>query len=238
VDVIVYFNLHPNHFLGYEHGQPLKKVFGYEAPEPGEPDALADQAFQAFNAPPELVPAAYRDVAKNYRAADVRSLSVGDVLKVGEVWLACAATSWIKLEQAPRQVTTASRSVIDILVVTPAGEVKDCSLSSSEGEWPTARAVLETLYDQIGCTTVDVVALSPEIDMWVDDEGALKPQLRVNQLASYIATRFGLPFQLYVGTAVFTGGPDAKGATTSLGQPARKSLITLIDELRSIPWGR
>lgn len=63
MDVFVYFNLHPNHFLGYEHGQPLKKVFSYEAPEEGEPEELADQAFQVFNSPPELAPVAYRDIA-------------------------------------------------------------------------------------------------------------------------------------------------------------------------------
>lgn len=74
--------------------------------------------------------------------------------------------------------------------------------------------------------------------MWLDDEGALKPESRVNQLASYIATRFGLPFQLYLGTAVFTGGPDVRGNTTPLSKPARETLLGLVDELRSIRWGR
>jgi hypothetical protein len=237
VDVIVYFNLHPNHFLDYEHGQPLKEVFSYMAPEAGEPRELADKAFQAFNAEPELASDAYREIAQDYRAAELRSLSVGDVLRIGETWLACAATSWIELEQAPRTVLVPN-SPVDLLVVTPAGEVKDYVVEADAGGVVTSRSVLEALYDQIGCTTVDVVALSPEIDMWVDDEGALKPQVGINQLASYIATRFGLSFQLYVGTAVFSGGPDAEGATRPLGKPERDRLMALIDELRSIPWGR
>jgi uncharacterized protein DUF3846 len=129
-------------------------------------------------------------------------------------------------------------SPTDLLVVTPAGEVRDFVVEVDPGGLVTSRGILEALYDQIGCTHVDVVALSPEIDMWIDDEGALKPQLRVNQLASYIATRFGLPFQLYVGTVVFAGGPDGDGNTTSLGKPARDRFMALTDELRSIPWGR
>jgi hypothetical protein len=44
----------------------------------------------------------------------------------------------------------------------------------------------------------------------VDDEGLLRNQ-RVNQLASYVATRLDRPFQLYVGTAVFSAGTVAAG---------------------------
>jgi uncharacterized protein DUF3846 len=129
-------------------------------------------------------------------------------------------------------------SRIDMLVVTPAGEVRDYLVEVDAAGLVTARAILEALYDQIGCTHVDVVALSPEIDMWVDDEGALKLESGVNQTVSYIATRFGLPFQLYLGTAVFSGGPNARGDTTPLSKPARDRLLALVDELRSIRWGR
>lgn len=33
---------------------------------------------------------------------------------------------------------------------------------------------LQTMYDNIGCDTVDVVRLPNNIDVWVDDEGLLK----------------------------------------------------------------
>jgi hypothetical protein len=126
-------------------------------------------------------------------------------------------------------------SPINLLVVTPAGEVRDYVVDPTGNVWRTrTHAVLHALYDQIGCTTVDVVRLAPDVDMWVDDEGALKPPLRVNQLASYIATRHGLPFQLYVGTVVFAGGPDEDGNTTSLSKPAHDRFVALIEELRGI----
>ncbi|MGB3437771.1 MAG: hypothetical protein WBA97_03370 [Actinophytocola sp.] len=63
---------------------------------------------------------------------------------------------------------------VGLLVVTPAGEVRDYLVIANTSGLVTARSILEALYDQIGCTTVDVVALSPEIDMWVDDEGAFE----------------------------------------------------------------
>lgn len=103
--VIVYFNMHSDHFLGYEHGHPLEKVFSYEAPTTSGLFRLADEAFHAFNAPSELVLPVYRPVAEAYRAARLRSLSVGDVLRVGDSWLACAATSWIALAEAPSEVS-------------------------------------------------------------------------------------------------------------------------------------
>ncbi len=160
VDVFVYFNLHPNHFSDYEHDHSLKKVFSYTAPEEGEPQTLADQAFRAFNAPPELIPETYREIVNNYRTVGLRSLSIGDALRVGETWLACAATGWIELEQAPR-IEPMPDSPVDLLVVTPAGEVRDYVVEADHGGLVTSRGILEALYDQIGCTHVDVVALSP-----------------------------------------------------------------------------
>lgn len=128
-----------------------------------------------------------------------------------------------------------SNPPIDLLVVTPDGEVRDEVVPAGETWLITASSVLQALYEQIGCAAVDVVRLSPDTDMWVDDEGLLTARPRINQLASYIATRFGRPFQLYVGTVVFTGGADKAGYTLPLSPAARQVLMDLIDELRSIP---
>jgi hypothetical protein len=103
--VTVYFNTHPDHFLGYEHGHPLRRVYSYEAPTSSGLFQLADEAFHAFNAPPELVMPVYCPIAEAYRAARLRSLSIGDVLQVDDSWLACAATSWIVLAEAPSEVS-------------------------------------------------------------------------------------------------------------------------------------
>jgi hypothetical protein len=126
---------------------------------------------------------------------------------------------------------------IDLLVVTPDGEVRDHVVLPGTTKLITASNVLQALYELIGCSMVEVVRLTPEIDMWVDEEGALRDRPRINQLASYIATRFGYPFQLYVGTAVFTGGVDRAGYTLSLGSSARQVLLELIDGLRRMPGG-
>ena len=95
MDVFVYFNTSPYHSLGYEHGHPLQLVFSYSAPSNSTLFRMADEAFHAFNAPLEFVLSSYGPIAEAYRAAGLRSLSVGDVLQVGHSWLACAATSWI-----------------------------------------------------------------------------------------------------------------------------------------------
>lgn len=103
--VAVYVNLHPDHFFGYQPGHPLQKVFGYEIPTTSDAYTLADEAFAAFNAPLELLNPTYRAIAKAYRAAGNRSLSVGDVLRIGDTWLACAPTGWVELDQAPVEAT-------------------------------------------------------------------------------------------------------------------------------------
>lgn len=102
--ITVYFNLHPDHFFGYEHGHPVKQAFSYEAPSTSDLIGLADEAYGAFNAPYELLAEPYRVVAEQYRTARNRSLSVGDVLKVDDTWLACASAGWVELDQAAVEV--------------------------------------------------------------------------------------------------------------------------------------
>lgn len=113
---------------------------------------------------------------------------------------------------------------IRMLALTPDGRMVDHVSPHSDD-----RTILLTLYRAIGCRYVDVVHLGV-CDMWFDDEGVIngKP---VNPLASYVATRFELAHQLYVGTVVFTGGPDQHGGTTSLSSKARERITSVIAEL-------
>jgi hypothetical protein len=83
----------------------LRQVFSYEIPTTSDAYALADEAFAAFNAPLELLNPTYRAIAEAYRAAGNRSLSVGDVLRIGDTWLACASAGWVELESAPVEVS-------------------------------------------------------------------------------------------------------------------------------------
>ena len=102
--VAVYFNTHQDHFSGYKHGHAVCKVFSYDAPASSGLDDLAEEAFAAFNAPLESLDPAYRSIAEGYRAAGNRSLSVGDVLCIGDAWLACATYGWVQVDEAPIEV--------------------------------------------------------------------------------------------------------------------------------------
>ena len=69
----------------------------------------------------------------------------------------------------------------------------------------------------------DVVALSRNLDMWVNDEGMY--QFPVNVVATGVAQRFGLTRQPYWGPVVFTGGVGGGGETRSLGALMRKAVV-------------
>lgn len=85
-------NRHIN-FDGYRPGQPLVPVFAYDVEllDGGMPELLliAETAFEAFNVDPDLLSDRRRELATRYRARSLRSLSVGDVLRLGDTALAC-----------------------------------------------------------------------------------------------------------------------------------------------------
>lgn len=92
-------------FLGALDCQWEKEAYTLIADCPS-PEAAAEVAFAVCNSyPTELhCPTAYRDDVILYRAAGHRSLSVGDVVKVGrltgvhdERWYGCASMGWLPL---------------------------------------------------------------------------------------------------------------------------------------------
>ena len=83
---------------------------------------------------------------------------------------------------------------------------------------------LKGLYLAIECSTVDVVQLTPDLHMWVDDEGMLKEEPEVNLVATVIADSLGRGTQPYYGTVVFTGGADEEGET----QPISADLAAML----------
>lgn len=111
-----------------------------------------------------------------------------------------------------------AREPIDAFVIGPLGGMRDVELHDHQGSYLTA------LYRLIGCRTVDVVALTDGVDMWLDEEGMLAADPDVNLPATGVAASFGLTHQPYFGTAVFTGGPDEEGNVTSLSATAAKEL--------------
>ncbi|MEW2128782.1 DUF3846 domain-containing protein [Streptomyces sp. NPDC007259] len=90
-------------------------------------------------------------------------------------------------------------------------------------DWPGAHS-LETLYGALDCNYVDVVAVTPTLSMWVDDEGVVVGSA-MNLYATHLYALNGTPRQPYFGNAVFTGGPDAEGDTQGLTED---QLLTLV----------
>lgn len=76
---------------------------------------------------------------------------------------------------------------------------------------------LKTMYRLIGgdCRTVELVALSDQFDMWVDEEGLYTQ--RPNTPTTMLAQRFGLTWQTYHGTTIITG-PELPTGPASLVQ--------------------
>lgn len=92
--------------------------------------------------------------------------------------------------------------------------------------WPTT-GTLATLHLAIHCQTVDVVSLSPDLSMWVDDEGMINGA-EVNALATLLARLAGFTHQPYFGTAVITGGADTEGDTTGLTDDQAAALLQIL----------
>ncbi|MFG3133711.1 DUF3846 domain-containing protein [Streptomyces tendae] len=88
------------------------------------------------------------------------------------------------------------------------------------------RAVLRAV---LRCDRFDVVALTRQWDMWIDDEGLYNHP--VNPAATALARRFGLTHQRYHGPVLLTGGPDAEGSTLPL---LRQQLIGLLLTLQDL----
>jgi hypothetical protein len=105
----------------------------------------------------------------------------------------------------------ACRDMVTGLRITVDGSVQKV-------EMPT-NAILAGLYAAIGCTAVDVVRLTDQLDMWIDDEGLYNSQ--ANPLATTLAHHFQRDIppryrQPYFGTAMFLGIDQATGETLSM----------------------
>ncbi|MGW1966386.1 DUF3846 domain-containing protein [Streptomyces sp. NPDC001935] len=79
------------------------------------------------------------------------------------------------------------------------------------------------------CERFDVVALTTQWDMWIDDDGLHSHP--VNVAATALARRFGFVFQLYHGPVLLTGSPDAEGNTLPL---LKEQVLGLLRTLQDI----
>lgn len=114
-------------------------------------------------------------------------------------------------------------STVTGLRISTDGDVTQVELGSRDD------STLHALYREIGCDLVEVIALTTQVDMWVDEEGMYRQE--VNHVATALARRYGWTHQPYFGTVVLTGGSDAEGASESLAPIA---LVAVRDVLMQI----
>ncbi|MFZ2175684.1 MAG: DUF3846 domain-containing protein [Rhodococcus sp. (in: high G+C Gram-positive bacteria)] len=85
----------------------------------------------------------------------------------------------------------------------------------------------------IDCQMLEVVRLTPDLDMWVDEEGLYAAQPEVNRTATAIAWAHGFVWQRYLGVAVFTSH-DQHGAVTALTDLQMSALMAAATELNEL----
>ncbi|WP_433332499.1 hypothetical protein [Spirillospora sp. CA-294931] len=82
----------PLNFLGYQPGQPIVKVFVYESEgaDPTEPIAYEELAEEVYC----LGNGIAHSRSGEYYARKLRSPSVGDLIRIGEVWMSVERASF------------------------------------------------------------------------------------------------------------------------------------------------
>ena len=109
------------------------------------------------------------------------------------------------------------------LLITPEADIVPVNLpADTDNRLVVMRSVIR-------CERVDVVALTDQVDMWLDDEGLYNHP--VNKLATLLAVRFGFTWQEYHGPVLLTGGADAEGETVPLSKDKVLALLTSLQEL-------
>jgi len=95
---------HTGMLQGYQPGDPMVRVFTYQADPAADPEEIAEEAFAICNGHP--CDARGEDLARRYYARELRSVSKGDVVAVGEVALAVASVGWIPVRGSLHAVRT------------------------------------------------------------------------------------------------------------------------------------
>jgi hypothetical protein len=90
---------------GYQPGNPMVRVFAYQADPAGRvAEQIAEEAFAICNDHP--LDARGQDLARRYYERELRSLSKGDVVAVGEIALAVASVGWTPVRSGLNEVRT------------------------------------------------------------------------------------------------------------------------------------
>jgi hypothetical protein len=111
---------------GYHPGDPAVRVFTYQADPAGRtPEQIAEEAFAICNGHPH--DAHGEDLARRYYERELRSLSVGDIVAVGEVGLAVARVGWTLVPGGLNEVRTSEHGTRPLPAPVPDATPGDLS---------------------------------------------------------------------------------------------------------------
>ena len=106
---------------GYRPGDPMVRVFAYQADPAGGPEAVAEDAFGIFNGHPRC--ASDAGLASAYYQRELRSLSVGDVVAAGDLLLAVGRPAgWEPVSGSVNEVRTCEHGTRPLPVSAEPGE--------------------------------------------------------------------------------------------------------------------
>jgi hypothetical protein len=103
---------------GYQPGDPMVRVFDYQASPGRSAEKIAEEAFAIFNYHPG--DAAGAELALAYYGRRLRSLSKGDAVVVGEVALAVASVGWTLIHGGLTEVRTSQHGTSPLPLPGPA----------------------------------------------------------------------------------------------------------------------
>jgi hypothetical protein len=80
---------------------------------------------------------------------------------------------------------------------------------------------------------IQPVDIGDKVTMWVNEEGLLRGDLKLNHLATMLMEEMGYKTPI-MGDVVFTGAPDEDGNTMEFPAQASFDLIELVDAFRAV----
>lgn len=107
------------------------------------------------------------------------------------------------------------------LVIQPTGEIYTINLK------PDADDHLIQMREHLDCQIVDVVRLTADLDMWIDDEGMYNHE--VNPGATLLARAFGLTHQPYFGPALLCSH-DGNGDSVDIEDRRAQAIMRVLLE--------
>jgi len=101
------------------------------------------------------------------------------------------------------------------LVIHPDGTVVEVNLNAGADH-------LALMREHLGCRLIDVVALTSQLDMWIDDEGLYTQP--VNPVATALAVHHGFTWQVFHGPVLLCG-VNSDGDSVDLDADQMRGLL-------------